>query len=300
MIGFGSLGDPLLIARASAGVLSVLRQTFDGSPTVVVNVTAAGITAPVAIENAAGGGGVCAQLRSSAAASAPRCRGRCFNKHRDGGGGGNEGGVGRLWCLWEGVCGLCGCQGGGGILRTHRHADRHADGCAARHFLSCATVAPEASPTAVASASPPPPPASSTAPSVGPGWRFQLPYWTSRPRERARSGGEGHQEEARLPLSRRPSRCEGLSSCIKVKAGGGRGVYRANGVPKLCLSIANVSMTIHDHAFHKQVLPSSGMEFNVLFILFLTLLPAHARLSDVYRSSSHLAGRTQTKGVKYL
>lgn len=56
MIGFGSLGDPLLIARASAGVLSVLRQTFDGSPTVVVNVTAAGITAPVAIENAAGGG----------------------------------------------------------------------------------------------------------------------------------------------------------------------------------------------------------------------------------------------------
>lgn len=57
MIGFGSLGDPLLIARASAGVLSVLRQTFDGSPTVVVNVTAAGITAPVAIENAAGGGG---------------------------------------------------------------------------------------------------------------------------------------------------------------------------------------------------------------------------------------------------
>lgn len=183
---------------------------------------------------------------------------------------------------------------------------------------SAPTVTPTATPTAAPPATfsvarrshqrprrqqwraPRPPPASSTAPSVGPGWRFQLPYWTSRPRERARSGGEGHQEEARLPLSRRPSRCEGLSSCIKVKAGGGRGVYRANGVPKLCLSIANVSMTIHDHAFHKQVLPSSGMEFNVLFILFLTLLPAHARLSDVYRSSSHLAGRTQTKGVKYL
>lgn len=144
----------------------------------------------------------------------------------------------------------------------------------------------------------PPPPASSTAPSVGPGWRFQLPYWTSRPRERARSGGEGHQEEARLPLSRRPSRCEGLSSCIKVKAGGGRGVYRANGVPKLCLSIANVSMTIHDHAFHKQVLPSSGMEFNVLFILFLTLLPAHARLSDVYRSSSHSCRANSNKRSK--
>lgn len=52
VLGTAGLGGTVIVARPSAGVLTVLRQPFDGTPTVVGNVSAAGVTGPVAIQYA--------------------------------------------------------------------------------------------------------------------------------------------------------------------------------------------------------------------------------------------------------
>lgn len=157
MIGFGSLGDSVLIARASAGVLSVLRQTLDGSPTVVVIVSAAGIAGPVAIEYAAGKE-VFALNRDPAPPLPPPAAAGAASMNAV-----MEGGVGArgAWDAYggygEGYADCAGAKGGGGSSAPTVTPTARTTAAPPATPSTAATIAPEASPTALASASTPPP-----------------------------------------------------------------------------------------------------------------------------------------------